>query len=35
FQPSARVPGFYGRGDDLMMYYFAVRHPRKKRKTPV
>jgi GNAT superfamily N-acetyltransferase len=35
FQPSARVPGFYGRGDDLMMYYFPVRNPRKKKgKTP-
>jgi ribosomal protein S18 acetylase RimI-like enzyme len=32
FQATARIPGFYGRGDDLMMYYFPVRPSRKKRK---
>jgi ribosomal protein S18 acetylase RimI-like enzyme len=32
FKPTARVPGFYGRGDDLMMYYFPVADPRKRRK---
>jgi len=25
FQPTARVPDFYKRGDDLMMYYYPVR----------
>jgi GNAT superfamily N-acetyltransferase len=24
FQPSVRVPSFYGRGDDLQMYYFPL-----------
>lgn len=32
FHPSARVPGFYGRGDDLMMYYYPVRQSQRKRK---
>jgi GNAT superfamily N-acetyltransferase len=32
FQATGHIPGFYGPGDDLMMYYFPVRQSRKKRK---
>jgi ribosomal protein S18 acetylase RimI-like enzyme len=34
FKATARVPDFYGRGDDLVMYYFPVRESRKARKSP-
>lgn len=30
FKPTARVPAFYGRGDDLVMYYYPVAKPEKK-----
>ena len=33
FKSSARVPAFYGRGDDLVMYYFPVPDSKRKRKT--
>jgi GNAT superfamily N-acetyltransferase len=32
FKATAPVPDFYGRGDDLVMYYFPVRRPKRKRK---
>ena len=33
FKSSARVPAFYGRGDDLVMYYFPMPDSKRKRKT--
>lgn len=30
FRPSAHIPDFYGRGDDLLMYYFPIPRLRKK-----
>ena len=35
FKSSARVPAFYGRGDDLVMYYFPVPNSKRKVKTTV
>ena len=33
FKSRARVPAFYGRGDDLVMYYFPMPDSKRKRKT--
>jgi ribosomal protein S18 acetylase RimI-like enzyme len=32
FRPAAQVPGFYGRGDDLVMYYYPVAPSRPRRR---
>lgn len=32
FLPSARVPGFYGRGDDLVIYYRPIAPGRRRRR---
>ena len=32
FKAAARIPAFYGRGDDLIMYYYAVTLAKKNRR---